>query len=562
MGMVMRVLLTNPTVRFTKVSWEQLELALPIQAGPGYGLLSVAAVLAQRGHSVENLDPNVFSSWDEFVSEFQRRLVYTDVLGVCSYSPSITADEQIIRLARHFRPDLLILFGGYFPTLRSEIALGTTEADIVIRGEADVAVAEVVSRLENLNARHPLGPEARDALKDMMGVRVRYFDRTGEHLTADTGKILLSHNELENLPTPLWNIAPLEDYKRFWGARYIDFSTSRSCDRHCPFCSIVDVGIRGAIRAIPPSVVLERLAESIRMVPNLEYVFFADAHFTYSRERTLEICQGLIDYKRQGRLPHDLKFGCETRVDTVCEDVLDAMQAAGWSQVWLGLESGSINTLNQYRKGQTVDQGRSAVQAAARRGISVIGFLMVAAPESRVGDILATLDLAIFLLENEGDVTPDVSYCLISWDGTTQMKETRQKGWDLSYVIREFVKRNPFTGEEIKNLVAEGGYVLPSDLQTRYLIRTAYEYSMKFGTIHTSTFLAGMFLALRDMFEKFPDTATEWKSIVADLYRRARAIAKTRQCNIWGLPFTELLSLDISFERVFYQPHLTVERSG
>jgi anaerobic magnesium-protoporphyrin IX monomethyl ester cyclase len=544
----MRILLINPTVRFTKVSWEQLELAEPIQAGPGYGLLSIAAVLVQRGHYVENLDPNVYASWDEFAQEFEQRLTHMDALGVCSYSTSCTADERVIRLARRLRPNLLILLGGYFATLRSDIALGTTEADIVIRGEADLATAEVISRLEVLGAMHPLGPDARHILDGMRGVRLRYFDGSDEHLTPDTGTILLSPDELDNLPTPLWNIAPLEEYKRFWGSRYIDFSTSRSCDRHCPFCSIVDVGKRGAVRAIAPSIALKHLVESVKMVPNLEYIFFADAHFTYSRERTLEICRGLIDYKRRGLLPADLTFGCETRVDTLYDDVLDAMQAAGWSQIWLGLESGSSNTLKQYRKGQTVDQGRKVVQEAARRGITVIGFLMVAAPESTVGDILATLDLAVFLLEHGGDVTPDVSYCLISWEGTTQMKETRHKGWDLSYVIKEFIKFDLLSGEETKNLVAEGGYILPQDVRTRYLIRTAYEHAMNFGSIHTSTFLAGLFLALRDLFETFPDTADEWRSFVADVYHRARAIAGKRQCNIWGLPFKELLSLDLTFE--------------
>jgi anaerobic magnesium-protoporphyrin IX monomethyl ester cyclase len=543
----MRVLLTNPTVRFTKVSWEQLEVAEPIQAGPGYGLLSIAAVLAQRGHHVENLDPNVYDAWDQFVRELESCLTHIDLLGVSSYSPSSTADEQIIRLARRMRPDLLILFGGYFPTLRSDIALGTTEADIVIRGEADFATAEVVCRLDKMGARHPFGPEVREAIEGISGVRVRYFDIRGEHITPDTGKILLSSVELDNLPTPLWNIAPLEQYKRFWGSRYIDFSTSRSCDRRCPFCSIVDVGFRGAVRAMSPDVVLHRLVESVNMVPNLEYVFFADAHFTYSRQRTLEICKGLADYKRRGLLPADLSFGCETRVDTLYDDVLDAMQAAGWSQIWIGLESGSPATLKQYRKGQSVDQGRQAVRAVSQRGMTVIGFLMVAAPDSTVGDILATLDLAVFLLENGGDVTPDVSYCLISWEGTTQMKETRRKGWDLSYVVREFVKIDPVSGQEIRNLVAEGGYVLPQDLRTRYLIRAAYEHAMSWDSIHTSTFLAGLFLALRDLFGAFPETADEWKQVVAELYDRAIAIAQYRHHNEWGLPFNELLSLDLTF---------------
>lgn len=543
----MHVVLTNPTVRFTKVSWEQFEVAEPTQAGPGYGLLSVAAVLNQRGHSVENIDPNVFSSWEDFVSEFTLRLNTADVLGVCSYSPSITADERIMRIARQMRPDLLVLLGGYFPTLRSDVALGTTEADIVICGEADLAVAEVVCRLETLEARHPLHQEARDALRDVPGVRVRYFEAGIEHITPYSGKVMLSREELDNLPVPLWRIAPLESYKSIWGSRYVDFSTSRSCDRHCPFCSIVDVAKRGAVRAMSPDVVLRRLVDSVQMVPDLEYVFFADAHFSYDRQRTIEICQGLVDHKRRGLLPKELTFGCETRVDTLYDDVLDAMQAAGWAQIWLGLESGSPQTLKQYHKGQTVDQGRQAVRAIARRRITPIGFLMVAAPESSVGDILGTLDLAVYLLENGGDVTPDVSYCLISWEGTTQIQETRRKGWDLSYVVREFVKYDPLTGHELKSLVAEGGYTLPQDVQTRYFIRTAYEHAMTYGSVHTSTFLAGLFLALRDLFDAFPETSHEWRPTAIDLYRRARQIATTRQHNVWGISFKELLDLDVDF---------------
>jgi len=545
----MRVILTNPCVRFTKIAWEQLELAKPIQAGPGYGLLSIASVLAQHGHQVDNLDPNVFQSWEQFKAELESYLAEADVLGVCSYSPSIVADEQIIRFARQVRPDLLIMLGGYFPTLRSDLALGATEADIVIRGEADLAVSEVITALDGIGKhRHPLGIEARDALAGMTGVRVRYFDHGGEHLTPDNGKLLLSSAQLDRLPTPLWNIAPLEAYKQIWGSRYIDFSTSRSCDRRCPFCSIVDVGVRGVVRAMSTDIVLERLVESVRMIPHLEYVFFSDAHFTYDRERTLEICEGIVRLKERGVLPRDLTFGCETRVDTLFDDVLDAMQSANWSQIWIGLESGSSETLKLYRKGQTIDQGRGAVLSIAARGIAVIGFLMVAAPNSHVGDILATLDLAVFLLENGGDVTPDVSYCLISWEGTTQIKETRRKAWDLSFVLREFVKWDPFKGTEIKNLVAEGGYTLPEDYPTRYLIRTAYEHAMSFGSIHTSTFLAGAFLALRDLFHKFPQHGDQWRPVANSIYRRAKAIAAARETNVWGIPLKEIIELDLSFD--------------
>jgi len=547
----MHVLLVNPTVRFravSKVTWDQLEVAKPIQAGPSYGLLSIAAVLREGGHTVENLDPNVFESWDDFVREFDHRLFHTDALGVCSYSPSVTSDEQNIRHAREVRPNLLILLGGYFPSLRGDIALATTEADIIVCGEADLAVTEVLTRLDAFGARHPLNVHARDALEGITGVRLRYFERGIEHLTPDSGRALLTSAQLDRLPVPLWSISPLEHYRDIWGSRYIDFSTGRSCDRHCPFCSIVDIGKRGAVRAMTPEVVLDRLVESSAMIPDLEYVFFADAHFAYDRARTIEICSGIVDRKDRGLLPRSLAFGCETRVDTLFDDVLDAMQAAGFVQVWLGLESGAPDTLKQYRKGQTVDQGRQAVVAASKRGITVIGFLMVAGPESTVGDILATLELAIFLLEHGGDVTPDVSYCLISWEGTTQIKETRHKAWDFSYVLKEFVKYDPYTGDRISNLVAEGGYTFPEDYPTRLFIRTAYEYAMKFGSIHTSTFLAGLFLAANDLFVAFPHLRDEWSSTVERLYSRAQAVAKTRKVNVWGIPLKELSDLKLEFQ--------------
>jgi anaerobic magnesium-protoporphyrin IX monomethyl ester cyclase len=541
----MTILLLNSTVRFRAVKMNQADQTRPVQAGPSYGLLSIAGTLRNAGHSVVNLDPNIYEGWDAFVGDLCRELSSAEVVGVSCCSPSLLNDERVIRAVRENRPSAIIVAGGYGVTLRPALLLECAEADVVIAGEGEVALLRAVQVLAAQRSRHPLGKSEAEALLRIPGVGVRYSDGGRECTAPPADRYRLSEAELEALPQPAWDIAPLDAYRTLWGSKYINVSTSRSCDRNCPFCSIIDFHGHG-LRLLPAGRVTELIADANARVPDLQYVFFCDAHFTAIPDRTLAICGGILDCKAAGEINSDIAFGCEARTDTITGPLLDAMRDTGFTEVWLGLESGSDAVLKEYRKGQHVAGARQTIQAVHTRGMAVIAFLMIASPRSTIADVLATLDLGTFVVEHGGDITPDVAFCQIAWEGTRLIEQTRKEDFDIGFVLGEFSKTDSATGATMRRYVAEGGYVFPCDPVTRRLVLGAYFHAVAAGSVHTSTLLTGFFLSLRDVFERFPVLRREHGQRAREIFSRARRAAAQRKVNNWGIPFTDLARLDES----------------
>ena len=73
------------------------------------------------------------------------------------------------------------------------------------------------------------------------------------------------------------------------------------------------------------------------------------------------------------------------------------MKRAGCIRVYLGLESGSNETLRLMNKRVTVEQGIRAVHLFSQAGIGTAGFFMVGYPEETVESVEKTFSLVLSL---------------------------------------------------------------------------------------------------------------------------------------------------------------------
>ena len=81
------------------------------------------------------------------------------------------------------------------------------------------------------------------------------------------------------------------------------------------------------------------------------FTFYDDA-FTVDQYRTEEICKEIINRKLK------IRWNCETRVDMVTKELLAKMKAAGCTDVWFGVESGSQRVIKAMDKGILIEQTR------------------------------------------------------------------------------------------------------------------------------------------------------------------------------------------------------------
>ena len=100
----------------------------------------------------------------------------------------------------------------------------------------------------------------------------------------------------------------------------------------------------------------------------------ADDLFTADRRRCAAVCDEIL---RRGLQTQWTSFA---RVDTVSDDLLRRMKAAGCTAVSFGIETANSGILQTIRKGITLDQVVSAIDMCARAGVTPCASFILGLP--------------------------------------------------------------------------------------------------------------------------------------------------------------------------------------
>lgn len=175
----------------------------------------------------------------------------------------------------------------------------------------------------------------------------------------------------ETMP-PRWDLIA-GDVPRY-GAMSVQ--TARGCPFDCAFCDVIYTYGR-AVRQKPVDRVLEEVATARRL--GAKVVMFADDSFAADRKYVKELLRRLVDLNNGFRVP----MGFLTQLDiTVADDeeLLELLADANFHEVQIGIESTSIESLQDMDKRQNL---RMDPVAAVRRiqsyGVSVMAHLIIGA---------------------------------------------------------------------------------------------------------------------------------------------------------------------------------------
>jgi anaerobic magnesium-protoporphyrin IX monomethyl ester cyclase len=200
---------------------------------------------------------------------------------------------------------------------------------------------------------------------------------------------------LDTLPFPRWDLigdmTPRRWFLPFAGrpaGGAIPVLASRGCPEFCTYCPH---RILASYRSRTPSNILDELSYvcSLRTRP---YVVFRDPLFTESRDRCLELCEGIL---ARGL---DLRFECETRLDRLDPDLLRRMHAAGLRAMSFGVETVSRETLRRSGRRAIPAAHQQTIMAACRElGIVTAAFYVFGFLPDDWSSIAATIDYSIAL---------------------------------------------------------------------------------------------------------------------------------------------------------------------
>ncbi len=152
--------------------------------------------------------------------------------------------------------------------------------------------------------------------------------------------------------------------------------TSRDCPYKCVYCTVGNIS-HGRFRArSAESCVRELLAAKERY--GIRGFLVVDENFAVLKDRAYEFCELLMRYRVE--LPWTAFEGI--RADSLNDEFLRLLRAAGCRWTFFGIESAENAVLKKVLKGSKFEQVERAVRRSREYGFKVGGFLIVGLPES------------------------------------------------------------------------------------------------------------------------------------------------------------------------------------
>lgn len=328
-------------VPFSRVTHVVSAIKCRLHDLPSVQLAYLAAILAEAGHEVrwtrgELVEGDLALVLSSLV-EYRSETAWADAWRARG------APVGFVGLAASMVPDLFL-----------------PHADFVVQGEPEAAIGRLArgARLEGLVASEPVA-------------------------------------DLDSLPLPRWDLVgglarrvtplPVPWRRR---ARAFPVLASRGCPEFCTYCPH---RILATYRARSVAGIVAEIRALVRLVPR-PYIVFRDPLFSEDRERCLALAQAL----RAAAL--EVEFECETRLDRLDPDLVDALADAGLRAVSFGIESVSSEVLKRVgRRPIPSAHQRRIVEHCRRRGVATAAYYVLGLPGDTWDSIVATIEWAVDL---------------------------------------------------------------------------------------------------------------------------------------------------------------------
>lgn len=280
-----------------------------IDATRGYnmysrGLLSIASYLTLRGIKVE------YVSYNDNDLNIIDKLKEIQIVGITCVTPTINKALYICNLVKKFDREIICVLGGpHVSHLDVDTFQSSLDVDIIVRGEGELTLFEIINNLDNLNS--------------VKGITYR---------KGDTVYVNEGSNPLDRLIAIDYGFlpGPLNSYAH-------NIMTTRGCPNACKFCA--DNIFQGT-KSYSVDEIIEELHFLNERLNSGTIVHFCDSNFLLKRDLNQELLRRMKDEE------FDLFFSCDARTDFVTTEIIRNMEKANFIQINLGLEDLDDSVLN------------------------------------------------------------------------------------------------------------------------------------------------------------------------------------------------------------------------
>lgn len=442
----------------------RVQLVLP-DMGVGYtmnhGVTSVAAVVKRRGDECSLIHIDSEFTVDRIVGEIERWR--PDVVGVCLTENHWLQMQALARGLKN-RRNVPVFFGGPFPSAYPEGLVECEAVDGFCIGEGDVSFVEVLNRI--------------DAGQDYHETKGFWFRAGGDIVKNERPPVV---DNLDDLPLPHIRIHDMRAVKN-----YPAFSFSRGCPFKCTYCCapLYQKWENGAtVRYKSPARAIMEIKDLLELydAPSLN---FDDDTFFKSKKWLREF---LDLYIREIRKP----FACNTRPETVGDEIVSMLKEANCEYIFLGIESGDEQLREKVLgRGRTLTNKRTieAFETIRRYGIRTFSFNMVGMPGETPEMHQRTIELNRRILPDRLQMTVFYPY-----RGTGLGDEAYRRGIVAgegypTYFGRTILSMPEFTKRQVERASRLFRYRVYKDVDLRkalyfYVLDGLMRYPLLFNTI-------------------------------------------------------------------------------
>ena len=261
-----------------------------------------------------------------------------------------------------------ILAGGAFVSAMPEFMLSHPSIDLIIQGEGEKPLVELLKVLKRGQAT------------------LRKIPNLGYK---KNGKMFFNPKKdnfpVKELPSPDLSDLPQKDYL-FERKPLCFMITSRGCPYHCAFCSVHNT-FGHHYRKRPADHILAEMQERYR--EGYRVFDFEDDNFTFNKQETLDLCRKIL----KAFPTHDVQL---LAMNGICYWMLDSellteMRRAGFSHLNISLVSTNSALLKTVQRPNDLEKYRAVIKKAAVLGFKIVAYQILGLPGETVPSMIQTL---------------------------------------------------------------------------------------------------------------------------------------------------------------------------